>query len=48
MEEFLSVNQMYIVLGIVLLIWIGLAAYLLRLDKKLQELEKRIKNGGNS
>jgi len=46
MEEFLSVNQMYIVLGIVLLIWIGLASYLLRLDKKLQELEKRIKKGG--
>ncbi|MEX0736037.1 MAG: CcmD family protein [Bacteroidota bacterium] len=39
---------MYIVLGIVLLIWIGLASYLWRLDKKLQELEKRIKNGGNS
>lgn len=48
MEEFLSVNQMYIVLGIVLLIWIGLAAYLLRLDKKLQELEKRIKKGANT
>jgi CcmD family protein len=48
MEEFLSVNQMYIVLGIVLLIWIGLASYLLRLDKKLQELEKRINKGGHS
>lgn len=45
MEEFLSTNQMYIVLGIVLLIWIGLAWYLVRLDKKLQELEKRIRKG---
>lgn len=45
MEEFLSTNQMFIVLGIVLLIWSGLAWYLVRLDKKLQELEKRIRKG---
>lgn len=48
MEEFLAVNQMYIVLGIVLLIWIGLAWYLLRLDKRLGELEKRIGKGEHS
>ncbi|HXG38628.1 MAG TPA: CcmD family protein [Bacteroidota bacterium] len=45
MEEFLSDNQMYIVLGVVLLVWIGIAAYLLRLDKKVTELENMMKKG---
>jgi CcmD family protein len=43
MEEFLSANQMYIVLGVVLLVWAGIAAYLIRLDKKVTELENRMK-----
>ena len=42
MEEFLSTNQMYIVLTIVLLIWGGIIAYLIRLEKKIKELEKVI------
>ncbi|HAL56644.1 MAG TPA: CcmD family protein [Bacteroidetes bacterium] len=45
MEEFLAEHQLYIVLGIVLLIWGGIVLYLLRLDKKLAELEKLIKKG---
>ncbi|MGH2567878.1 MAG: CcmD family protein [Bacteroidota bacterium] len=45
MEDFLSTNQLYIVLGVVLLIWIGIVGYLLRLDKKLAELENLIKKG---
>lgn len=45
MEDFLSQNQSYIVLSIVLLIWIGLAGYLLRLDKKIKELENLMKKG---
>jgi CcmD family protein len=43
MVEFLSANQLYIVLGVVLLIWVGIVIYLFRLEKKLSELEKTIK-----
>ncbi len=43
MEEFLSANQMYIVLGIVLLIWLGIVWYLVRLDKKVKQLESQFK-----
>ncbi|MFH0992302.1 MAG: CcmD family protein [bacterium] len=43
MEEFLSHNQMYIVLIIVLLIWGGILGYLFRLDKKITNLEKQFK-----
>ncbi|HLF19619.1 MAG TPA: CcmD family protein [Bacteroidota bacterium] len=45
MEEFLSTNQMYIVLTIVLLIWGGIIAYLMRLEKRIIELEKVTKKG---
>ncbi|MBI3005013.1 MAG: CcmD family protein [Ignavibacteriales bacterium] len=40
MEDFLSVNQMYIVLVIVLLIWGGIVSYLFRLDKRIKDIEK--------
>jgi CcmD family protein len=45
MEEFLSNNQMYIVLVIVLLIWAGIVGYLMRLEKKIKELEKAFRKG---
>ncbi len=45
MLEFLTNNQMYIVLSIVLLIWIGIVFYLLRLDKRIKELEETMKKG---
>jgi CcmD family protein len=45
MMEFLSQNQMYIVLVIVLLIWVGIVWYLLRIDKRLTQLEKQTKKG---
>jgi hypothetical protein len=38
--EFLQTNQMFIVLGIVLLIWFGIIGYLIRLEKRIQEIEK--------
>ncbi len=41
MLEYLSTNQMYIVLGIVLLVWAGVVAYLYRLDMRLKKLEDR-------
>lgn len=43
--EFLSQNQMFIVLLIVLLIWGGIVWYLLKLDKKVKDLETYFKKG---
>ncbi|MEK6757274.1 MAG: CcmD family protein [Bacteroidota bacterium] len=45
MLEFLSQNQMFIVLAIVLLIWGGIVWYLLRLEKKLKHIEDQMKKG---
>lgn len=42
MYEFLNQNELYIVLIIVLVCWVGLFLYLLRLDKKLSKLEKML------
>lgn len=45
MMEFFSQNQMFIVLLIVLLIWGGIVWYLLKLDKKVKDLENYFKKG---
>jgi CcmD family protein len=45
MLEFLSQNQMYIVLVIVLLIWAGIVWYLMRMDKRVTELENHSRRG---
>lgn len=45
MQEFLTNNQMYIVLSIVLLIWMGIVVYLLKLDKRIKKLEESMKRG---
>ncbi len=45
MQEFLTNNQMYIVLSIVLLIWMGIVIYLLKLDKRIKKLEESMKRG---
>ena len=45
MVEFLSQNQLYIVLAIVLIIWGGMVGYLVRLEKKVKELENQQKKG---
>lgn len=45
MLEFMSANQMYIVLGIVMLVWFGIIFYLVRLDRKVQRLEDQFKKG---
>ncbi len=42
MLEFFSNNQMYIVLGIILIVWAGIVIYLMRLDGRLKKLEKSI------
>jgi len=43
MLEFMMENQMYIVLSIVLLVWAGIAVYLVRLDRKVSRLEETMK-----
>jgi len=43
MLEFFAHNQMYIVLGIILIIWAGIVGYLLRLDARLKKLEQSSK-----
>jgi len=41
MIEFLEQNPTYIVLTVVLIIWTGIFAYLLRLDLHLSKMEKQ-------
>jgi CcmD family protein len=43
MYEFLSQNQLYVVLSVTMLIWIGIVWYLIRIDKKIGQLEKQLK-----
>jgi len=38
--DFLETNSMYVVLLIVLIIWIGIFAYLWGLDKKVKKMER--------
>ncbi|MBN1633820.1 MAG: CcmD family protein [Ignavibacteria bacterium] len=39
--DFFSNNQLYIVLFIAIVIWVGIFIYLFRIDKKLTKLENR-------
>jgi CcmD family protein len=45
MMDFLSQNQMYIVMTIVLIIWAGIVWYLMRIDKRVKQLEDHSKKG---
>lgn len=45
MIEFFSQNQMYIVLFVVLLVWVGIVGYLMRLDQRVKKLENTIEKG---
>ena len=45
MMDFLSQNQMYIVMTIVLIVWAGIVWYLMRLDKRIKQLEDHSKKG---
>jgi CcmD family protein len=42
MYNFLENNALYIVLGIVLIIWIGISIYLFVIDRKISKLEKTV------
>ena len=39
--DFLNAHSLYVVLIIVLVIWLGIFIYLLRLDKKVNELYEK-------
>lgn len=41
MLEFLAQNSLYVVLLILLIVWIGIFAYLARIDAKLKRLERQ-------
>jgi CcmD family protein len=43
MYEFLNQNQMYIVLIVTLIIWSGIIWYLVRIEKKIGQIEKQLK-----
>ena len=45
MMDFLSQNQMYIVMTIVLIIWAGIVWYLVRIDRRIKQLEDHSKKG---
>jgi CcmD family protein len=42
--SFLEKNSIYIVMVIVLIVWIGIFAYLTSLDKRLKSIEEEIKD----
>ena len=44
MMEFLTNNSNYVVLTIVLVIWIGLGSLMLNIDKKVNNLELKLKD----
>jgi len=41
--DFLTENALYIVLLIVLICWIGIFSYLIRLDRRLTKIEQTLK-----
>ncbi len=42
MDDFLNNNSLYIVLIISLIVWLGIAFSILRVDNRLSKLEKRL------
>lgn len=45
MLDFMAENQLFIVMTIILLIWVGIVVYLVHLDRKVKELEQSMKKG---
>ena len=43
MYDFLAQNALYVVLLIVFICWLGIFGYLIKLDKKITQIEKNIK-----
>jgi CcmD family protein len=45
MMEFFTQNQLFIVMTIILLIWAGIVLYLVRIDKRIKQLEDHTTKG---
>ena len=45
MMDFMSQNQLFIVMTIVLIIWAGIVWYLVRLDNRIKQMEDHFKKG---
>jgi CcmD family protein len=45
MIEFLAQHQMYIVMSIILIVWVGIVWYLVRIDKRIKQLEDHYSKG---
>lgn len=45
MFEYFQQHQLYIVLGVILLVWAGIIWYLFRMDGKIRKLEEAAKKG---
>lgn len=39
-----NIGKIYVVIAVILLIFVGISAYLIRMDKKVKKLENIIKN----
>lgn len=44
MEAFLHNNAIYVVLGIAIILWIGIAIYMFMVDSKISKLERRVED----
>jgi CcmD family protein len=44
MYQFLEQNSLFVVLGIVLIIWAGISVYLFFIDSNIRKLEQRLSN----
>lgn len=44
MEQFLTDNSIYVVLAIVLIIWFGIGAFLMNIERKISKMEKNMDN----
>lgn len=44
MNELLTTQPLYVVLTTALIVWVGVAVYLMRVDGRLARLEKRMNN----
>ncbi len=44
-EVMLSHDKLYVVLAVVLIIWIGITIFLLRTDKRIDQLERLVDEG---
>jgi CcmD family protein len=45
MIEFLAQHQLYIVMSIILIVWVGIVWYLVRIDKRIKQLEDHYSKG---